>query len=238
MAVLPVLTRLKSFSEALTWQPEQGTQIIVIDRNTLQLVSRGETEPGYQWHFTNGSVNDQGIAIVDFVRYADFQTNQYLKEVSTGHTQTHSPGTLWRIELAPNSGQVMETYELSDRPCEFPVVKPHLVGHPWQDTYLAIHRQGVDPSQELFGTIGQFDHRTGTLIQADLGPNRYPSEPIYAPNAHHPNRGWILTVVYDAEQDQSQVWIFDSDRLNDAPVCRLALPEVIPLGFHGTWKSA
>lgn len=50
-------------------------------------------------------------------------------------------------------------------------------------------------------------------------------------------QGWILTVVYDGEQDRSEVWIFDSEHLDEEPVCRLGLPEVIPIGFHGTWKA-
>ena len=238
MAVLPVLARLKSFSESLTWRPAEGTQILVVDRDTLQLVSRGETDPWYQWHFANGCVNEQGLVVIDMVRYADFQTNQYLKEVATGMTKTTALGTLWRMQLDPKVGQVKAMAELCDRTCEFPVVKPHKVGQPWQDTYLSLHRLGVDPSQELFGAIGHFHHPTGTLTTTHLGAQCYPTEPIYAPDPANPDQGWILTVVYDGQPDYSQVWIFASDRLNDEPVCRLALPEVIPLGFHGSWKPA
>jgi all-trans-8'-apo-beta-carotenal 15,15'-oxygenase len=238
LSILPLLARLKSFSEAMTWQPQQGTEILVLDRHTLQLVSRSTTDAWFQWHFSNSCVNAEGNVIVDVVRYPDFQTNQYLKEIASGTTQTKAPGTLWRIELEPTSGRVLAQFQLSDRPCEFPVVKPHTVGQPWQDTYLAVHRRGVDPSRELFGAIGHFNHQTGELTETQLGDQCYPMEPIYAPDPESPNRGWILTVVYDGQQDQSEVQIFASDRLDDVPVCRLALPEVIPLGFHGTWKPA
>ncbi len=51
------LAKLKSYSDSLSWQPEQGTQILVIDRYTLGVVSRGEAEPWYQWHFGNGYVD-------------------------------------------------------------------------------------------------------------------------------------------------------------------------------------
>ncbi|WP_445240346.1 carotenoid oxygenase family protein [Microcoleus vaginatus] len=52
------------------------------------------------------------------------------------------------------------------------------------------------------------------------------------------DKGWIVTVIYDGNSDSSEVWIFDSDGLSREPVCKLELPGVIPLGFHGTWKSA
>jgi len=47
---LLVLSGLSSFSDALEWKPSKGTQFLVVDRETLSLVSRGETEPWYQWH--------------------------------------------------------------------------------------------------------------------------------------------------------------------------------------------
>jgi len=52
--------------------------------------------------FANGYVDASGAVIVDVVRYEDFQTNQYLKEVASG--QTHTP--LWQVHLDPKFGKV------------------------------------------------------------------------------------------------------------------------------------
>ncbi len=238
LSALPLLLRLRSFSDSFEWQPEKGTQILVFDRTSLTLVSRGETEPWYQWHFGSGFVNGDGVVVVDTVRYENFDTNQYLKEIATGETHTSSKSTLWQVRLNPLSGQTIESHQLLDRSCEFPMVKSHEVGQFASHTYLSVHRQGVDSTQDFFGAIARFDQTTGDLMEADLGENRYPTEPIYAPDAENLDRGWIVTVVYDGNHDRSEVWVFDSDHLDDSPVCRLALPEVIPLGFHGTWKPA
>ncbi|HTL89030.1 MAG TPA: carotenoid oxygenase family protein, partial [Leptolyngbya sp.] len=235
---LPLLAKLKSFSESFDWKPENATQVLVFDRETLNLVSQGETDAWYQWHFGNGCVDRDGNAVIDLIRYADFDTNEYLRQVSTGETQLSATSTLWQIRVDPLTGKVLHQQELLDRFCEFPTVKPSDVGQDWRYTYLSIHRQGVDPAKEIFGAIARFDQVTGDLTEADFGQNCYPTEPIYAPDATDPNQGWIMTVVYDGNTDTSEVWIFDSDRLNEQPVCRLALPEVIPLGFHGTWKPA
>jgi carotenoid cleavage dioxygenase-like enzyme len=234
---LPVLPGLSSFSDALKWQPSKGTQFLVVDRETLSVVSRGETEPWYQWHFANGYVDASGSVIVDVVRYEDFQTNQYLKEVATGQTHTPAKSTLWQVRLDPKHGKVTAIQEILDRHCEFPIVLPELAGQDLSPTYLSIHRQGVDISQEMFGAIARFDYQTDTLTTADLGENRYPMEPIYAPDALNPDQGWIVTVVYDGNSHTSEVWVFDERSLNEEPVCRLGLPSVVPMGFHGTWKA-
>jgi carotenoid cleavage dioxygenase-like enzyme len=238
MSPLPVLTRLKSFSDALAWQPEKGTQILVFDRNTLALVSRGEAEPWYQWHFGNGYQEAEGALVIDFIRYEDFQTNQFLKEVASGVTKTTAKGTLCQLRLDPKTGKVQQLQEVCERTGEFPSVHPYEVGRPSRYTYFSIRRSGTNIGQELFNAIGRFDYQTGTLTEANLGDHRYPMEPIYAPDVLAPNQGWILTVVFDSSSQSSEVWIFNSEHLDAQPVCRIALPTVIPFGFHGTWKPA
>ncbi len=236
--LLLILSGLRCYSDSAEWKPQLGTQFLVFDRESLSLTSRGETEPWFQWHFSNGYVDASGSVIVDIARYEDFQTNQHLKEVATGETHTSGMSTFWQVHLNPQTGKVTEIQQVLDRYCEFPIVPPQNVGQASPHTYLSILKQGTDIIRERFNAIARFDHRTDTLTEANLGENRYPSEPIYAPNTPHPDQGWVITVVYDGNSDSSEVWVFDSDRLDEEPVCRLGLPSVIPHSFHGTWKPA
>jgi carotenoid cleavage dioxygenase-like enzyme len=236
--MLPVILGISNYSDSLKWRPELGTQILVIDRENLSLVSRGETEPWYQWHFANGYVDASGSVIVDFTRYADFQTNQYLKEIATGETHTPAKNTFTRVVLQPQTGKVTAIETLLDRTGEFPNVPPQNVGQVSRYTYMALFRQATDISQEILNTIARFDHNTETLTEASLGENRYPSEPLPVQDANNHHQSWVLTVVYDGNSHSSEVWIFDSDRLDAEPVCKLGLPNIIPHSFHGTWKAA
>lgn len=235
--IFPAALGFSSFSNAMQWKPELGTQILIFDRNNLSLVSREQTYPWYQWHYTNGYVEKDGSVVIEIIRFRDFQTNQYLKEVATGKTKTSAKGTLWQIRLNPQTGKVIETQELLNRGCEFPIIPPHQVGKPWRYTYLSAHRDKIDISQEIFGAIATFDHKTGHLSMADMGENCYPSEPIFVADKSNSEQGWVLTVVYDGNLDRSEVRIYKSDRLESEPLCSLELPSVIPFGFHGTWKA-
>ena len=138
--------------------------------------------------------------------------------------------------INPQTGRVTASNLLVDSSCEFPVVAPHQVAKPWRYSYFATHSAGVIPEQELFNAIACFDRQTGDLTLADMGQQIYPSEPIYVSPPDNPESGWLLSVVYDGNQDRSEVRIYRSDRLNEEPVCRLALPSTIPHSFHGTWK--
>ena len=234
----PVMLTQKSYSDALEWKPELGTEILLFDRDDLSLVSSGKTDPWFQWHFANGYVNDDGNIVTEFTRYEDFATNQYLKEVASGVTKTEAPGTLWSLVIEPQTAKVISNRQILDTCDEFPLVSPAKVGQYWRYTYLNVHRPGVTHGKELFNAIARYDRETGKMAIADLGENCYPSEPIFVSGKDNPEQGWLLTVVYDGNTDKSEVRIYESDKLAESPICRLALPSVIPPGFHGTWKQS
>ncbi|MEO0491339.1 MAG: carotenoid oxygenase family protein, partial [Cyanobacteria bacterium J06659_2] len=101
------------------------------------------------------------------------------------------------------------------------------------------HRHSqLDDDDELFGAIARFEPETQTLTIADVGSRRYASEPMIATHPDDPTQEWLLTVVFDGNTDSSELWIYDAERLDEAPLCRLGLPEIIPHRFHGTWKAA
>ncbi|HEY9768682.1 MAG TPA: carotenoid oxygenase family protein [Coleofasciculaceae cyanobacterium] len=235
--LLPILLGQKSYSDALEWKPELGTEILIFDRDSLSLISRGQTDPWFQWHFANGYVNPDGNVVTEFTRYEDFDTNQYLKEVASGYTETPAPGTLWSLTIEPQTAKVISNQQILPACGEFPLVSPAKVGKNWRYTYLNVHRDAVKHGEELFNAIARFDRETGEQAIADLGENIYPSEPILVPSQDRPEHGWLLTVVYDGNSDKSEVRIYQSDKLSEAPVCRLALPGIIPHSFHGTWRN-
>ena len=239
LQTLPLLLGLTTLSESLLWKPQLGTQVLIFDRENLSLVSRGETDPWFHWHFGNGYEDHQGTIILDVVKYSDFeQSNEYLREFASGETHTISNGTLWQVCLNPQTGKVINTQQVVNRKCEFPVVPQSQVTLPSRYTYFSLLGQNADIASEWFGAIARFDYNSETLTEADLGENRYVTEPIHTQDSQNPNQGWVLTVVYDGNSDSSEVWVFDSDRLDEEPVCKLGLPSVIPYSFHGTWKSA
>jgi len=239
IAVLPVLFGLRSYCDAMRWQPERGTQILIVDRETLELVARSETEPFYQWHFGNGACDEAtgGRIVLDLARYPDFSTNQHLREVASGQTVTPTKATLWRMILDPRTAQIQDFSEMSPRSIEFPMVPAAAVGRSWQRTYVTAHRAGTDTTTERYDALACFDHAREQLEEADLGDGRYPSEPILAPDATDPTQLWLLSVVYDGNNDRGELWIYDAARLADGPECILALPKPIPLSFHGCWKA-
>lgn len=233
---LPAVFGLQTFSEALQWQPKWGTQIIVIDADSFEVVAWGEAEPWYQWHFGHSALLPDGTVSFEVVRYPDFTTNQQLQEVASGQVVTPADAQLWYYRIDPQTAKILESHCLVDRHCEFPV--PYRSASGESLTYLNVHRTQPTPTGELFEAIAQFNPGPQALTVADAGAGYYPSEPIPVADADQPDHHWVITVVYNSHRHQSEVWIYSGHSLENGPVGRLQLPQVIPPSFHGTWVSA
>jgi all-trans-8'-apo-beta-carotenal 15,15'-oxygenase len=236
---LPAVLGLQSFSDALQWQPRRGTQLVVIDADSFEVIAWNQVDPWFQWHFGHSYLNPRGHIVMDVVRYDDFATNQQLREVASGCITTAAEAQLWQYEVNPQTAAIVSSRCLVDRHCEFPV--PFLppgapTGSP-APTYLNLHRTVPTPQGELFQAIAQFDPSRPSLTIADVGAGRYAAEPQPVPDYLDPQRHWVLTVVYDGHRHRSEVWIYAGDHLEDGAICRLQLPQVIPPSFHGRWRQ-
>ncbi|MEM9264384.1 MAG: carotenoid oxygenase family protein [Cyanobacteria bacterium P01_F01_bin.13] len=233
LSLVPILLATKGFSDAMRWRPQHGTQIIVVDCHTLEEVSRIETDPWFQWHFGNGYQAEDGAVVIDYVRYANFDTNRWLKEFVAGYPVTPASAQLYRLRVDAGAGKVLSNEPLMELECEFPLVAPHDVGQHYNSLFFCYKSQSIN--EEYFDGIGRLETNSGRVSRATFDKGCYPIEPIYVPNSQ--GSGWILTVVFDGNRDQSTVQILQADNLEAGPICVLELPKIIPFGFHGTWKS-
>lgn len=241
--VLPLLLNRLSYTDAIEWAPEQGTRMIVVDRETLETISDSAIDPWFQWHYGNGAHDADGSIRLDYARFENFtDINEVLREVPSGRMTTKASGRLWQLRLEPKTGRVLSNDCVVDRDCEFPQAPASKVGQPWEQTYVLMHRDGVRAGEDWFGALGRFDYKTQQLLQADLGEGVYGSEPLHVANPlasqqGKGSEGWLLVVVYNSVDKRSELWIFAAKTLGE-PICRLALPSVVPVGFHGTWQAS
>ena len=47
------------------------------------------------------------------------------------------------------------------------------------------------------------------------------------------DEGWVMSFVYDEGSGKSE--ILDATDFSGKPVARIALPQRVPNGFHGSW---
>ncbi|MGK7946065.1 MAG: carotenoid oxygenase family protein [Microcystaceae cyanobacterium] len=229
------LSGKSSFSDSLKWQPKQGTKLLIFDRN-LELVSQGETDAFFSWHYGNGWVEHDGNVYLDLVQYPDFyQTNRHLKEIPCGQTTTPYQSALVQLKIEPNQGKVVDQITLLDRCCEFPKVDPAQVAYKHSNIYFCIHQEGTNTVTERYNALACYNYETQQLSTTNFEPHWYPSEPIFIPQPKNQG-GWIISVIYDGNSETSKMVILDAEKLENEPLAILDLPTRMPLFFHGCCK--
>jgi all-trans-8'-apo-beta-carotenal 15,15'-oxygenase len=230
---IPFMLGVRGAGECVKFQPEKPTRIVVIPRNSNEPMQMLETQSGFVFHHANAFEQGDEICI-DSICYESFpevEPNSDFREVDF---DAIAPGTLWRFTFNLRE-QTVERRLLEERCCEFPYVHPNHAGRPYRYLFMgaAHNKTGNAPLQAIL----KLDVTTGDEQLWSAAPQGFISEPIFVPrpNSNREDEGWVLTLVYDANQHRSDVVILDGRDLNQGPVARLHLKHHIPYGLHGNW---
>ncbi|MCB1285745.1 MAG: carotenoid oxygenase family protein, partial [Microthrixaceae bacterium] len=70
-----------------------------------------------------------------------------------------------------------------------------------------------------------------------MGPGRVAGEWVMVPRHESADEddGWLMSLVYDAGVDRSELVVLSASDPTAGPVARVLLPNRVPHGFHGNW---
>ncbi|NET08723.1 MAG: Apocarotenoid-15,15'-oxygenase [Merismopedia sp. SIO2A8] len=233
---LPFVMGMKSAAQCIQVAPDQPTRIILIPRHHQGAPIILPTQAGFVFHHVNAFEQD-GQVVVDSVCYDGFPVideNEDYLNVDFDHVL---PGRLHRFHLDLTQKSVQVTC-LADRSCEFPQVHPQHVGRPYRYTYIgATH---ADDGNAPLQAIWKVDMENPTQQQLwSFAPRGFIGEPIFVPRpgSDIEDDGWILTLVFNAERNKSELAILEAHSLSQGPVATLKLKHHVPYGLHGsfTW---
>jgi carotenoid cleavage dioxygenase-like enzyme len=208
------------------WSPQYGARLGVLRRDDpFGAVRWFEIGPCYVFHSLNAHEEADGTRLVLYVaRYPSLGDG-----VALGGN-----ATLWRWTIDLTAGTVREQ-QVDDRPTEFPRIDDRLAGLPTAFGHAteAADRRGTE---RRGGALHRYDLASGAVTSHRFGPGREPGEAAFVPaDAVAGGPGWLMTFVYDAATDRSDLVILDADDLAAPPVAAVHLPRRVPHGFHGNW---
>jgi all-trans-8'-apo-beta-carotenal 15,15'-oxygenase len=239
LKLLPMLLGRKSFAECLTWEPDRGTEVIVVPLDAPSSPVRFRAEPFWAWHVGNAFERD-GRIVIDLVRYRDYPSSgEWLAGMLSAGPGMDADGLLTRTVVDPRARTVRHE-TLRDRTGEFPRVAPGRDGRAVRQLYWAEHATPEVGRHGPPDTVVRVDAETGATDRYRFAAGHWPSEAVFAPRpgASGEDEGWLLTQVYDATSDTSYFAILDAARVSDGPVATAHLDHHVPLSFHGQWRPA
>jgi all-trans-8'-apo-beta-carotenal 15,15'-oxygenase len=230
---LPFILGFATAGACLELNPHKPSQVLLVDRQgNLQTL---DTESCFIFHHCN-AYEDGDEIILDSVCYPDYlkaDPNDDFRNVDFSKIPT---GQLYRFTINPKLGTVNRRLVFA-RSCEFPVVAPRCVGQKHRYAYLATIAKESEPAP--YQAIAKVDLETGKHEIHSFAPRGFVGEPIFVPRDRSANsaedNGWVLTLVFDAEHNRSDVVILDAQNISGKPVAILHLKHHIPYGFHGSF---
>jgi len=206
------------------WDDDYGARVGVMERDTDSGAVRWfDVEPCYVFHPVNAYEYD-GLISIEVVRYP---------ELWRQGTARFDLACLHRWDIDLEAGSVAET-PLDDRPIEFPRIDERLCGARHRYGYAVRNLSSKDDDAT---SLLKYDLRSGGSQEHDFGPGRFPGEGVFIsdPYSREEDAGWLMSLVYDAARDRSDLVILDAQSFTAPPVATVHLPSRVPFGFHGNW---
>ncbi len=162
-------------------------------------------------------------------------------DVLASHLRTDGEGTpaapsrlhRWRVNLV--TGAVREE-ALDDAQTEFPRVNDRVLGrrHRWAWTARVEDDGHGDPR---FDAVVKYCLESGNAEAHAWGRGRAGGEAVFVPRrgAEAEDDGYLVTFVWDALEQRSELVIVDARDMLSRPRARVMLPQRVPFGFHGLW---
>jgi carotenoid cleavage dioxygenase len=213
------------------WMPDAAARVGVMDRGIREPWVRWiAMDPSYVFHVLN-AYDDGDLIVLDVLRY-----DRAFDTPPGGPISSCLP-VLTRWTVDPGGNRVREEL-LDDAPAEFPRIDDAVSGRAHRYGYCTLlGERAFEPS---FAGLIKYDFGRDETTRFDPGPHRAAGEPVFVRGADGRNEdeGWVLTVVYDAARDASDLVVLDATSFAGPPVATVELPARVPFGFHGSWLPA
>lgn len=196
-----------------------------------------EAEPCYIYHSVNAwEEGDEVVMDVCRFRVPGPSSMEFRGPLASILNYLRLDAFVHRYRFNLRTGATKET-PLDDRNTEFPMVNADFLGERNRYSYnVSINSDTV----MYFDGLVKYDLQTGTDERYGFGAGRYGSEAPFAPRvgAVGEDDGYLVSFVYDAATERSEVVILDAQDIAAGPVGRVLLPVRVPNGFHACWVPA
>jgi carotenoid cleavage dioxygenase len=217
--------RLLLGKPAFGFEPKRGARIGVMPRDggKPQWFS---IEPCFVFHVFNAH-DDGDETVLTGCRMKSFP-EEIVPPDRLNEKQLREYGSVpYRWRLDRKTGKVKEG-PLHDEAADFPRINDSRTGRAARFGYSM--KLSMDALLKL-------DLGKGVIARHELGKGRQSGEPVFAPRpgGKGEDDGWLLTFVYDAATEKSEMLVLDAATMKQE--ARVLLPRRVPHGFHGIWLA-
>jgi all-trans-8'-apo-beta-carotenal 15,15'-oxygenase len=235
---MDALLRGESLMDALSWEPERGSRLLIVSRETGEQVAAIPVGGGYCLHTIN-SFEQGGRLIVDVIEFERPVYDQYqivpnlFTEVAAGRP------VRFVIDVARRELIGMREIDYRRAP-DFPAVAPSRAERPYRDCWMLGISAAGRRGRKFFDQLVHCDWSEAAardVYQASQGCY-LGGEPIFIGDPRDGQAGVVICQMFDAARLRSAFVVFDAFQVDCGPLATIHLREPIPLGFHASFQYA
>jgi all-trans-8'-apo-beta-carotenal 15,15'-oxygenase len=232
--LLPALLGTVPPPDVLTWEPEKGSEVIVVAKAPPHEVVRFGTDAFFHLHCLNAFDGDDGTIVVDLSRYPRFVLGDAfmlsrLREGSAFDELDEVALERCTIDLA---NKTIARRVLCDGVIDFGCTAPDRQGRRHRFAYAL----RTEPQRDV---LVKLDLEANTHIDVALGEHLFPGEISFAPRpgGKAEDDGYLLTLAYDGERHRSGVLVLPARDPAAGVVGSAWFDQHIPPPIHGCWVA-
>ncbi len=229
-----------AFSDRLQWDDTGSVQVLVIDKQSLQIAHQFELPPFFTFHMGN-AWEDGGTIRIEVATAPAFKPlMKQITQATTGRPMTDSPVQPQTAEIHLDLQKRRASIEkLPTSGADFPRFDQRFTGIPTEQLFMLGRSNDMPDAVFGFNRVTAMNRRTDSEAFFDYDANTIAEEHIFvaAPGSTQGN-GWLVGTSYNWHHGRTSLSIFDAQQVQDGPIAEAVLPYTLPLGLHGQFVPA
>lgn len=222
-------------STAMTWKPELGTQVLVIDKDDLSKRRVFELPPFFFFHL--GDAWEERDGTIRFDACIDENPSGTAQNAGLFLQGGHVPGPPPRrafITLRAN-GRAELAKEAAT--AEFPRGDARFAG---EVRHYSIHVTNERADRPLFQGVAVRDWKRDRDQVFDFGPRHLVEEVVFVPRPGSSQEldGWLVGTTLNLDARATELHAFDARHVERGPVAAWRAPVALPVTFHGVFVQS
>ena len=221
------------FAESMSWRPELGTQVLVVDKDDFSKRRLYELPAFFAFHLGDAWEDNDGTIRFDACTDSDAR---FAARGGSQITRLKMPDTqVTRLSFITLGADGKGRMEVTALPAEFPKTDPRFAGSGRMKT--VINTVGGGTNKPLLQGVAVSDWRTGKADVFDFGKDHCAEEHLFVPRPGSSAEldGWLVGTTLNLKARATELHVFEASRVSAGPVCSWRADLPLPVGFHGCW---
>jgi carotenoid cleavage dioxygenase-like enzyme len=224
----------RSPMDALSWEPERGSRLLVICRETGEAFSVPVGQR-YCLHLINSFEEGDRLSVdvLEFDRpvYDQYRLPALYHDVCEGQPV--------RLVVDVKTRTLVDRQQIEYRLApDFPTVDPRDAGRPYDHFWMMGMSAAGRPGRKFFDQLVHAQWTTGQVSAYRVPASHYLcGDPVFVGDPADASAGAVICYGFDAERRRSSFLVFDAFNVARGPVASVHLKTPVHFGFHATFSG-